>query len=125
MVKAIPITIRILLVLATIALCVNAVTSQAFAAEVDALPVAVEDEIEYYDLNPGTELAVEGGQEVSPLEAASNEASEFLHLIFPFVAILLLVVLLIALVLVVAASIVDLVSYLREVRVKRNKNHLE
>ena len=106
-------------------LCVNTVTSQAFAAEVDALPVAVEDEIEYYDLNLGTELVAEGRKEVSPLEAASNEASEFLHLIFPFVAILLLVVLLIALMLIVTASIVELVSCQREVRVKRKKNHLE
>lgn len=61
MIKAKPVMMRVFLALTAIALCLNTVTSQAFAAEVDAFAVAAEDEIEYYDLNPGTELAVEGG----------------------------------------------------------------
>ena len=52
MIKAKPVMMRVFLALTAIALCLNTVTSQAFAAE---------DEIDDYDLNPGTELAVEGG----------------------------------------------------------------
>lgn len=67
------------------------VVQPAYAADMEIVPIATEDEIEYYDFQPGQTLTVEGGQDLSPLEAASNAASEFISLIYPFLVIIYVV----------------------------------